>query len=116
MGSILIVDDNELMRHTLREILTEAGHHAITWPGSTGVDAVIEREHPDLVITDHNLNEGEEKGLDLAARLLASGQKAVLMSTDNTLEMKALSRGVPFFDKMSPPEGLFAMVDMAGQH
>ncbi|MCK5235939.1 MAG: response regulator [Deltaproteobacteria bacterium] len=115
MGSVLIVDDDDSIRQCFHDLLTREGHRALVWPGSTDVDQVIGRMHPDVVITDHNLNPGEEKGLDLAARLVASGQKAVLMSSDETLERLALSRGVPFYYKLAPLEQLFAMVDMAGR-
>ena len=112
---IMIIDDDEGIRSSLRMLIQTEGHEVICLPGSTGAEALIEKENPVLVITDHNLGKDEELGLDLAARLLASGQKTLLMSANENIEREALSRGVPFFYKLAPPEGLFAIIDMAAR-
>jgi DNA-binding NtrC family response regulator len=111
---VMIIDDDEGIRASLKMLIQSEGHQVICLQGSTGAEALIAREKPCLVITDHNLGKDEELGLDLAARLLASGQKALLMSANENIEREALSRGVPFFYKLAPQEGLFAMIDMAG--
>ena len=113
---VLIIDDDEGIRTSMRMLIQAEGHEVVCLPGSTGAEALIEKEDPALVITDHNLGKGEELGLDLAARLITSGRKTILMSANERMEREALSRGVPFFYKLAPREGLFAMIDMAGMH
>ena len=43
MGKVLIVDDEELMRHSLGVLITRKGHKTIEWPGSTGIGTARQR-------------------------------------------------------------------------
>lgn len=112
MGTVLIVDDEELMRHSLGVLITRKGHKTIEWPGSTGIDKVIERFCPDIVLTDHNLNIGEEKGFALALRLKAKGFKVMLMSGDPLVGRMAELRGMPFYQKGTSTEKLLSKLEV----
>ena len=52
MEKILIIDDNKLIRKTLKETLSKVGYNIIeAEDGESGL-VLVKSEHPDLVITD----------------------------------------------------------------
>ena len=107
MGTVLIVDDEDSIRHAFGILITRKGHKAIKWPGSTGIDNIIKQTKPDIVLTDHNLNKGEEKGLALALRLRDEGIKVILMSSDHLIGRSAEMKGLPFYLKGDSTKKLF---------
>ncbi|BBE16250.1 response regulator of zinc sigma-54-dependent two-component system [Aquipluma nitroreducens] len=55
MEKILVIDDNKLIRKTLREILSKVGYTIIeAGDGETGLQ-LVRSEHPELVITDYQM-------------------------------------------------------------
>src|SRR5689334_4387724 len=52
MSRILVVDDNVLLRTILRRVLTDAGHVVVEAEDGQRAVEVLEKETPDLVITD----------------------------------------------------------------
>ena len=110
MKTVLIVEDDETVRHMLGVVFSRKGYKAIEWPGSSGVDNLIKRIHPDIVLTDHNLNPGEEEGLSLALRLKADGIKVMLMSADPDVGETASASGLPFIQKPFTMQPLLNMV------
>ncbi len=59
MANILVIDDEELARYTVREILQSAGH-AVTEAGNGNEGIKLQHEHRfDLVITDIIMPEKE---------------------------------------------------------
>jgi len=55
MEKILIIDDNKLIRKTLKEILTKVGFSIVeAEDGEAGLQ-LVRSEHPDLVITDYQM-------------------------------------------------------------
>jgi two-component system response regulator FixJ len=110
MRTVLIVEDDDAIRHTLGTIFNRKGYKAIEWPGSTGVDKLIKRLRPDVVLTDHNLNPGEEEGLSLALRLKAEGIKVMLMSADPDIGETAAANGLPFIQKPFSMQPLLNMI------
>jgi CheY-like chemotaxis protein len=65
---ILVVDDQESMRHMLADLLETMGHESLTVP--TGLEALEQLgDDVDLVITD--LNMPEMDGLELMKRIKA---------------------------------------------
>lgn len=110
MKTVLIVEDDETVRHMLGIVFNSKGYKAIEWPGSSGVDNLIARIHPDMVLTDHNLNPGEEEGLSLALRLKADGIKVMLMSADPDIGETAAASGLPFIQKPFSIQPLLNMI------
>ncbi len=53
--NILIVDDDELLRMSLLQVLTMAGHHVRSSDGGQAALCEMERETPDLLLTDLNM-------------------------------------------------------------
>ena len=111
MRTVLIVEDNEPVRHTLVTLFSRKGYKAIELPGSAGIDKVIKHLHPDIVLTDHNLNPGEEQGLSLALRLRTEGVKVMLMSADPHVGEMAEVNGLPFIQKPFAMQPLLNMVE-----
>jgi DNA-binding NtrC family response regulator len=111
MGTVLIVEDDASVRASLGTIFNRKGYKVIEWPGSTGVDNLIKRLHPDIVLTDHNLNPGEEEGFSLAMRLRADGIKVLLMSADPDIGDTAAANGVPFIQKPFSIQPLLNMIE-----
>jgi DNA-binding response OmpR family regulator len=52
MASILIIDDDEVMRSLFLEIVTEAGHEAATAETSEEGRELADKLKPDLILTD----------------------------------------------------------------
>ena len=111
MGTILIVEDDDTVRQMLGTVFNRKGYKAIGWPGSAGVENLIKRLHPDIVLTDHNLNPGEEEGFSLAMRLRADGVKVLLMSADPDIGETAAANDVPFIQKPFSMQSLLNMIE-----
>ena len=79
---ILIVDDHEIVRHGLRQVLEREPDMEIIGEAGTGLDAVrmAEGERPDVVLLDAKL--GDDDGADVCRRVLAvSPATAVVVLT-----------------------------------
>lgn len=53
-GSVLIVDDNEVMRHTLRQLFTSEPDFEVCGEAENGRDAIdkAQKLYPDLIVMD----------------------------------------------------------------
>jgi len=49
---ILIVDDEDIIRNILKKLLLALGHEAITASGSKEAIAIVQQQHPDIVLLD----------------------------------------------------------------
>ena len=56
---ILVIDDDDLVRYTLRKILCNAGHVVSCAPDGRRGISVLRTEHPEVVITDIFMPEQE---------------------------------------------------------
>lgn len=112
MAKVMIVEDNKRVMESLADILEFEGHTIIKWPCTTAAEHVIDLKHPDVVLTDNNLGEGEEKGIDMAVRFKDKGIKVLLMSGDDLSE-EADEKGIPFYMKASPLPLLFSKLEEA---
>jgi two-component system response regulator DevR len=66
---VVLVDDHELVRRGLREVLTEAGGIWVVGEASTAKDGLrrIDSQHPDVVLTDVRLPDGS--GIELVRQV-----------------------------------------------
>jgi DNA-binding NarL/FixJ family response regulator len=108
---ILLLDDQSLFREGLRRLLRdEPGFQIVASCASTGEAlAVLEREHPDVVLLDCDI--GEDGGLDFVEELKKLGfHGRVLMVTarmSGGAVLRALQRGTSgIFMRQSPPSEL----------
>ena len=62
--TVLVVDDSQLQCEAMKEILEEAGVHAVTACNASDAFAIMESEKPGLALFDLVLGDGEN-GVDL---------------------------------------------------
>ena len=100
MAKILYLEDNKDLRVATTRVLTQLLEHSVICREDTNkVDALVDQWRPDLVITDHELGEGKEKGLELAKRLHANGHKVAILSASPEAFNGAAKAKIPFFYK-----------------
>jgi len=99
--TILVIDDDRLVRRSLDQYLTEAGF-SVTQAvnGKEGLDAALE-SHPDLIVTDIRMPEMD--GMEFLEQLRKDDwgrtARVIVMSSDDstTTVNKALEVGVTFY-------------------
>ena len=96
---ILYIEDNESVRDCTELMLKRLGHTVITRIDTEKADTLVDIWKPHLVITDHDLGEGKEKGLQCALRLKADKVNVVILSGNNDALSGAKRADIPFFMK-----------------
>jgi two-component system chemotaxis response regulator CheY len=100
MANILIVDDAEIIRISIRKYVEDLGHTVIS-TASNGYDAIVEytTHSPDLVLMDITMPEvkGIKNGIDALCEIMKKDATAkVVMVTshgEQRLVMEAISKG-----------------------
>ena len=80
MARILLIDDDAAMRTATSRSLTAAGHTVTDYPDGRGAIEHIERDPPDLLITDIFMPEMEGLETIRQARELQAGLPIIAMS------------------------------------
>jgi two-component system chemotaxis response regulator CheY len=81
MKKILIADDSMFMRMTLKNNLPK-GYEIIEAASGSEALKQFKEQHPDLVLLDIVMPEGEEEGVDVLQKIMESDPKAcVIMIT-----------------------------------
>lgn len=96
---ILYIEDDESVSNCTEMMLKRLGHTVITRIDTEKADTLVDIWNPDLVITDHDLGEGKEKGLQCALRLKADKVNVVMLSGNNDAMSGAKRADIPFFMK-----------------
>ena len=65
---ILVIEDEEGIRESLKLLLTRKGHTVFTYSSGDGAQLYAEKLKPDLTISDHDLGEGDN-GLTIVSNL-----------------------------------------------
>lgn len=102
MAKILYIEDDESTRDCTTRMLKRLGHSVIPRIDTTKIDAFASIWKPDLVITDHDLGEGKEKGLQAALKLKSLGINVVMLSGNYDALTEATAAGILFFTKPCP--------------
>jgi DNA-binding NtrC family response regulator len=86
---ILVVDDELLIRWSLNETLTAAGHSVTeAVDRASAIQALETRpQPPDVVLLDYRLPDSDDLGLLAAIRQLAPGAQVIMMTAFGTAEM-----------------------------
>ena len=106
---ILVIEDEESIRHFLKLRLSKKGHVVFTYPSGEGAQTYAEELRPDLTISDHDLGEGDN-GLHIVSNLKRQGFEVIMMSGNEGIRSAAWDKGIPFI--MKPDVGpLMEMVD-----
>ena len=99
MARILYIEDDEGTRACSIIMLKRLGHSVIPRIDTANIDALVDIWKPDVVITDHDLGEGKEKGLQAALKLKGEGINVVMLSGNYDASTEAKAAGIPFFIK-----------------
>lgn len=119
MNRILLVDDEANLRRLVSLLLKEEGHSVAEAGSLAEAKGRLDRDIPDLVITDQKLGDGE--GLDLleAARRADESVPVLMLSAYASVELAVQAMRLGAFDVISKPfdpEGLKAAVRRALAH
>jgi two-component system KDP operon response regulator KdpE len=87
--SVLVVDDEPLIRWSLAETLADAGHQIVeAGDAQAAVQAVTNAEHPfDVVLLDFRLPDSDDLSLLSRLRLLVPASRIIMMTAFGTPEM-----------------------------
>ena len=80
MSTVLVVDDEPLVRDVVSRYLERDGHRVVTAEDGDGARRMIESEDPSLVLLDVMLP-GETNGLDLCRWIRSSSELPVILLT-----------------------------------
>ena len=111
---ILIVDDHELIRSGLANLLTQHKYHVVAEAAtSSQASALINTHKPEIVLVDINL--GSSSGIDLINEMKKSGSKSkfvvLTMQDDNqTLESAKEAGAIAFITKSAPTDSLLEIL------
>ncbi|GAB3716520.1 sigma 54-interacting transcriptional regulator [Spirosoma flavus] len=116
LPSLLVVEDEFLIAHDLRRILTKAGYQVIGLAGSVDeAKATVVDQTPDIVLLDIFLD-GDETGIDLAHWLNEESIPFVFLSanlTDNLLEAAKLTQPFGFLTKPFREKDVLTTLEIA---
>jgi two-component system phosphate regulon response regulator PhoB len=74
-GTILVVDNDEMLRVMVTELLSARGHRVLEAEEGEGALALIRAEHPDLVLLDWNMPGMD--GIDVCRAVRQDAEAAV---------------------------------------
>lgn len=117
LARVLVVDDAERVRETLRVLLEDWGYAVQTAADGTAAIAAVDVHAPDVVLLD--LNMPGLSGLDTAKALRGRAVKLVLLSgEDLTPQLVAAARAAGFhdwIDKTAPVEAWQRLLERLGR-
>jgi UDP-3-O-acyl N-acetylglucosamine deacetylase len=114
--TILIVDDEDNVRESVREVLTDEGYHVIDTADGARVPVLIEREKPGLVLLDIWMPEMD--GIELLKEIKRQepNVRVVMMSGHGNIHTAVTATKFGAFDFIEKPlslEGLLLAVQRA---
>lgn len=115
MARILIVDDDEMDRVLLAEVLHQAGHESIFSPNGATALRVLEKKPVDVVVTDIVMPELDGIALIEKIREEDPWARVIAISgaSDVNLEMAGNSGAMAVLKKPVDPEELVQAIDKA---
>jgi CheY-like chemotaxis protein len=96
--TVLVVEDNVLVRYCAVDALGEGGFHVLEAATAPGAMALLEREHVDVLFTDVNMP-GEFDGLELARRVRRRWPRVAVVITSGRSCPDQIVEGVRFVPK-----------------
>jgi len=110
---ILVIDDNCLVRDSLRMALTRLGHEIAVASDRIQAEAAVNEDRPDVIVCDYSLE--KDNGIDVIARLRRIAGRmipAVLISgdIDSCVSRQAKQSGIPLLTKPVDVEKLLAEI------
>jgi DNA-binding NtrC family response regulator len=111
---VLVVDDEEMIRRSLRLVLEAEGYQVTTAANAAEGRALLESEPPDCAVLDLRLGDGS--GLDLLreGRTRHPGLKAILISAHGDLESAVEALRLGAYDFIRKPFEVEEVVNTVG--
>jgi DNA-binding NtrC family response regulator len=105
MAKILVVDDEASMVQMVTELLQAEGHEVLSFNNGNTAFEAFEEHHPELVITDLNLEKSRTQGLDILrkARSLNPPAEVIVVTAFGSVEtaVEAMKEGA--YDYLEKP-------------
>ncbi|MFO0490993.1 MAG: sigma 54-interacting transcriptional regulator, partial [bacterium] len=102
-GTVLVVDDKEMLRDSVGTTLTRAGLTVLTADGGESAIAQIAKERPDCVVTDLKMPGMDGLRLIEEIRKLDDDLPVVLMTAFGTIETAVKAMKLGAFDYVTKP-------------
>jgi DNA-binding NtrC family response regulator len=118
MARILLVDDEEMIRHALRRALEKAGHDVIEAANGAEALRLNRHERVDVVVTDILMPEKDGVEIIVALRLESPDIKVIAMSGGgHSNQTQALDIAEPLgaFASLRKPFSVGLMLDVVAQ-
>ena len=111
MKRVLIVEDNDVTRASLCELLDHAGYECTAVGTFHEAAAMLRKRPPDLLITDIRLQ--QYNGLQLVLMLTSRRLPAIVITgfADDVLASEAIRHGAAYLVKPVSPNRLLALTD-----
>lgn len=117
VGSVLIVDDNPLIRQTVSEAFTREGDFLVSGEAENGKDAIekAQRLHPALIIMDFSMP--VLNGLEATRRLkkLMPSVPVILYSIHSARSLSTIASGVGAAAVVSKADAVKVLIEKARQ-
>jgi two-component system, NtrC family, response regulator HydG len=103
VGRILIVEDNEVLREAMTEVLVDAFHTVHAVDSAEAAEQILEREIPELVLTDLRLP--GQTGVELLQKLKAIDPfiEVIVLTAFGTVETAVEAMQFGAFDFLTKP-------------
>jgi len=105
MAKILVIDDEATMVQMVTELLRADGHEVLPHNSGNTVLEALEEQHPELVITDLNLEKSRAQGMDILrkARSLTPPAEVIVVTAFGSVEtaVEAMRHGA--YDYLEKP-------------
>jgi CheY-like chemotaxis protein len=113
--TVLVVDDEEAVRDSLRELLSGVGYRVVLAESASAALRAVDSEQPDVVLTDIYMESGDGYELIRALRQLPQAIRVVAMSAGragyDTLKAASHLGADAVIDKPFPGAGLVETID-----
>lgn len=114
--TVLVVDDEDVIRETVREILADEGYRVVAAPDATAVLDLAAREAPDVVLLDVWMPEMDGITLLRGIRQECPDARVIMISGHGSIHTAVAATRLGAFDFIEKPlslDGLLAAVERA---
>ena len=114
--TVLVVDDEDVIRETVREILADEGYRVVAAPDATAVLDLATREAPDVVLLDVWMPEMDGITLLRSIRQECPDARVIMISGHGSIHTAVAATRLGAFDFIEKPlslDGLLAAVERA---
>lgn len=114
--TVLVVDDEDVIRETVREVLTDEGYRVVAAPDGSRVMSLVAKEHPDVVLLDIWMPEMDGIVLLKQIRREHPESRVIMISGHGSIQTAVTATKLGAFDFIEKPlslDGLLATIERA---